>query len=382
MNRLLFLIIIILISLSLVGCWNYKEINDIYIVAGLAIDRDASNLFDVTAEIVNTRQFGGEETIYSEKLESQGETIFSAVRDMIKVSARKLYWSHATSIILSEDMAKESILPVLDWVARDQEPRLSMNIFISKEKTAKELLESKSLSSPEIRSFELEVTTNENRDIIETPVISVYELINQLSIPKTYIVIPAIEITSSKGDLSNMLSGGAVFNSDKLVGYLDKEDMLPYLFLVDDINGGLLDISIDNNTNDKIAFEIFKSKTRVHPIYSKEDLEFNIDIKLDVSIGEINSQFDYISEPGRVILKKLTEESLNNKLEEFVKKVQQEFGLDIFGFGNVIRQRNPKTWELIEKDWDILFKELKVNINTEVKIRNSGHFSKPIEVMK
>ena len=97
MNRLLFLIIIILISLSLVGCWNYKEINDIYIVAGLAIDRDASNLFDVTAEIVNTRQFGGEETIYSEKLESQGETIFSAVRDMIKVSARKLYCSNSSA---------------------------------------------------------------------------------------------------------------------------------------------------------------------------------------------------------------------------------------------------------------------------------------------
>lgn len=383
MNKLLFILILVLVTTSLTGCWNYREINDIYIVAGIAIDRDmASNLYDVSAEIITTKQSNGEQSTIPERLETKGETIFSAVRDMIKFSARKLYWSHATSIILSEDMATQSILPVLDWVARDQEPRLAMNVFISKEQTAKEILEAKCMSSPEINSFELDVMTTENGDLIETPVISVYELINQLAIPKTHLVIPAIEISSNKGKPTNILSGGAIFNNDKLAGYLNQDEMLPYLFIINKVKGGLLDISVDNNSNDKVTLEIFKSNTRVQPDYANEELEFNIEMKVDVSIGEINSTFDYISEPGRLTLKKLAEESLNSKLKNLIKKVQQEYGLDIFGFGNTIRQRDPEIWKKIENDWDQLFKELKVNIKSEVNIRNSGHFSKPIEVFK
>ena len=56
---------------------------------------------------------------------------------MITLSGKKLYWSHATVIILSKEIASEGILKVIDFYNRDAEAREDIHLVISKEATAK-----------------------------------------------------------------------------------------------------------------------------------------------------------------------------------------------------------------------------------------------------
>lgn len=384
MNKSFRLLILIVFCTFLTGCWNYQELNNSYIVAGVAIDKSEDpGLYDVTIESVNMKDTDYEPNMQSYKIETMGEGIFDAVRDMIKISSKKLYWSHVRTLVVSEDVARDSILPTLDWIARDQEPRLAMDIYISRANTAKEIFDSESFAT-DIRSFELDVMINENENLINVPTKKVYELINDLALPKTHTVLPVIEIDSIHGKMTNVLCGGAVFNNDRLVGFLDNEDILPYLFIKNKVNGGLINVKDEEVPNDDVILEIFKNKTRVNPIITEENISFDIEIYTDVTIGELKTETDYISkpEPGRDDLKKLAEENLESDIIEVIKKVQSQFGLDIFGFGNIIRQRNPKLWKTIEDDWDTIFRDLDVNVKSDIHIRNSGHFSKPIEVVR
>lgn len=383
MNKYIALLLILISIFSLTGCWNYKEINNTYIVAGIAIDKDKElNQYIITTELINVKENKLGQSYESLKIESKGDSIFEAVRTMIRVSAKKLYWGHATTLIISEEIARDSIMPILDWITRDQEPRLSINVYTAKGKPAAELLQNQSYST-DIRSYELEIMSNENKNLVTMPEIKVYELIDELSIPKFHTVLPTVLSTSNLGVITNLLSGGAILKKDKLVGFLSEEDIVPYLFIRDKINSGLIKVkTVENNGNDEIILEIFSSKTKIKPIYDNETIGFDIHVKSEVSIAELTTQTDYISELGRSDLKKLSQETLQTDIKNLIEKVQKEYGLDIFGFGNIIRQRNPKLWKKIEKDWDTIFMDLAFNISCEINIRSSGLFSKPIEVVK
>lgn len=379
MNRYILIIIILITCTLLTGCGSYKEIDSYYIVAGMGIDKvPDSNQYNITVELINIIENSEGQNFESLLLETKGDSVFDAVSKMIRISAKRPNWAHATSIIISEEVAREGIVPFIDLISRNENGRLAMNVFIAREKTAKQILQMKSFST-DIRSFELEIMVNESNNLIKVPILNINELINAFSMPKVHSVLPTVIPFNNNGAETILLSGGAVFSGGQLVGFLDEDDIVPYLFINDKIKGGILNVKTDKDNT--IILEIFASNTKIKPIYGAETIGFDIKIKTKVSIAELATTTDYISPHGREKLKELAEESLKQDIEKFIKDVQKEFGFDIFGFGNIIRQRNPKLWKTIEKDWDSILMEADFNIVCDIQIRNSGHFLKPIKVV-
>ncbi|OLS01786.1 Ger(x)C family spore germination protein [Tissierella creatinophila] len=383
MNRYILLIIILISSIVLTGCWSYKEINALYIVAGIAIDKaENSDKYNIATEFINIKDNKREQSFESILLETEGDSISDAVTKMTRISAKRAYWGHATTIIISEEVAREGIVQFLDLIVRRGEARLSTNIYISKEKSAKEVLQRESFST-DVRSFELAIMVNESKNIVKVPALKTYEVINALAIPKVHTVLPTVKSFYNDGTPTNLLSGGAVFSMGKLVGFLEEKDILPYLFIKDQVEAGFLNVEAEKrNPNDTITLEILGSNTKIKPIYDSQTLGFDISIKTDVTIGELTTTTDYVSKRGRERLKKLAQKSLEKKIKSHIEDVQKEFGFDIFGFGNIIRQRNPRLWDNMEKDWDSIFKDLDLNINCDIQIKNTGHYLKPLKVVE
>ena len=383
MNRYILIIIILIFCILLTGCWNYREVDSIYIIAGIAIDKvPDKNQYNVTVEFINILENKTEKNVESILLEARGDSIFDAITKMTRISAKRPYWGHATTVIISEEVALEGIIPFLDFIARNEEGRLATNVYISKEKSAKSVLEMKSFST-DIRSYELEIMVNESKHLLKVPALKTYQVINAIAVPKAHIILPAVVTFSNNGEDTNLLSGGAVFSMGKLVGFLEEDDVIPFLFIKDEVNSGILNVKVkEKNPDDTIILEIFKSNTKIKPIYGAETISFDIRIKIDVSIAELTTMTNYISLEGREKLKILAEESLKGQIENHIKDVQKKFGFDIFGFGNIIRQRNPKLWKTIEKDWDSIFMDLNFNIVCDINIKNGGHFLEPLKVVE
>lgn len=380
MNKsFIFILTLILISILLTGCWNYREIDKLAIVSGIAVDKPNSNEgYEVTAEVINVSSSMREPKFNSTRMESRGASIFDSMRNIINVSAKQLFWSHSSIIIVSEDIAKEGILPILDWVTRNSEPRLSTYIIVSEAQNARDILTSQSLTT-EIRSFEIQEMIISNNKLAKIPNIQIYELNNQLAAKGINPVIPTIKIVINEDKPTMVLSGGAVLNKDKLAGYISLEDVKYYLFTRDKIKEGLLVTNLDSeDPKEKVTLEIYKNRTKITPVISNGELSINIKISTEVSIEESSNSINALNENVIQNIKLNAEKSLKNNVLRVISNVQNDFGLDIFGFGQMVREKMPKVWKDVEENWDEIFKELKVNVDTDVHIRSSGHLSKTI----
>ena len=126
-KRAPFIIFIILIIASSSGCWDYREIDKLSIVTGIAIDRGENSKYRLTFEIVDTQEGGIEKKTKSKLIESEGETIFDAVRNASKVTSPRPYFGHMRIVILSEQIAEEGVIDIIDFLNRDPEPRLNID---------------------------------------------------------------------------------------------------------------------------------------------------------------------------------------------------------------------------------------------------------------
>ena len=107
-----------------------------------------SEQFNITAELVNIKETGSrqeDQTFESALLEIEGSSIFDTIRKIIRISSKRPYLAHATIIIVSEEVAREGVISLLDLITANEEPRLDISVLVSKGISANEVLSMKSL---------------------------------------------------------------------------------------------------------------------------------------------------------------------------------------------------------------------------------------------
>jgi spore germination protein KC len=362
------------------GCWDYRELDEMAIVAGVAIDKEGDKYL-LTVEISNVPS-GKEAKPESKIVSEKGDTIFDAIRNIIKTSGKELYWGHSDIIILSQEIAREGIIQAIDLFSRDPEARMSTNLLISKEKTAAEILEQQSTTSA-IHAKDISRMLASQYRLSKAPVIEVHQFVNTLTGGGKSAVLPAIGISVNQGKSNWELSGTAVFKKDKLIGFLDGEDTKYFLFVINKVKAGSL-IQKESTEGPKVnvTLEILPetTKTKIKPVYSDGKLSMELDVSITVAIAEIGGSENYISEPGLSKLKKDAEKSLENNIKRVVKKVQNDYDSDIFGFGSIIKDDMPDVWREIENDWEEIYKDLDISVNSDIEIINSALLLKPIKI--
>ncbi|MGE5415786.1 MAG: Ger(x)C family spore germination protein [Acidobacteriota bacterium] len=379
----IFLFIFVLVSLvTIPGCWDYREINNLAIVSGVAIDKSSDgNGYLLTAEIVDVRGGAKEVNILSKRIQSEGKTIFDATRNMIRISAKMLYWGHVDIVVISQDVARKGILPIIDFLLREREPRLFLHILVSKEKTAKEMLSQQSITT-DIRSMEMkEMIETERRFVGKSPHVDLRNFINTLAGEGQAPVLATVGIVNNEGNRTSELSGSAVFKGDKLVGFLNGEDTKFLLFVLNQIHDTLL--TLNENGEDVYngtTLEIHENKTKITPIYSNGNLSVDVDIKAKANLGELGVRNNLIDEKGVEILKREAEKTLKSNVEKVIRKVKSEYDLDILGFGNTIKREMPSLWKSMDANWNEMFRDLDVNVHVTIDIRGSGLSQMPIKV--
>lgn len=383
--KLILLAIIILInSFVTTACWNYREIEDLAIVAGTAVDKGEKARYKLTVEIVKIA--AGNDAITESKLISvEGDTIFDCARNAISVSGKRLYWSHNKILIVSKEVAEKGVIEMIDWFNRDSETRANVHLAISAEDTAEDIFKGKEVIQS-IRAFEIEEMLKNEKNLSKAPRMEVWEFANNMAEDGIYSCAAVAKLKEmDSGGKTPAIGGTAIFRGDKLVGIADEDETMDILFAQDNIKGGLLVETVKGKDKEKeipISFEIFKSKTKIEPVINKNKIKINVDIETTVTLAELGGSKDLIQEKGREELVKLSESILKERVEKTIKKIQQEYGTDIFGFGKNIYENHYKEWQKIKDNWDEHFKNLEVNVKAKIIIKNSAMLSKPLEVRK
>lgn len=379
MKKYMLCFLILLIVSTLVGCWNYGEINDFSIAVGTGVDYDKKrDKMILTTEVIYPMVSNGETKLEPEIIKSEGQNFFDAIRNMIQTTGKKVFWAHAKVFVISEEVAKNEkvLISIIDMIKRDENFRDDIFIMFFKGKNAGNVFKSDALVQ-DIITFQIDDIIKNKKGVEKYYPIQLWEFVDNLASDGIAATLPTVSVSKYKDKKVVEVYGTEVFKGIKPIGWLNGEETKAFLFIIDKLEGGTLVVEIEGT---KIALEIFKNKTSVEPIYENGKLTMNIHTKTVVNINELETQIDFTSEKGRGLIKKEAEALIENKIKKIIYKVQKEYGSDIFGFGNMVEREYPKLWRENKEKWDEIFKDLDIQVKSEIEIRGSALRSKPIKV--
>ena len=241
-------IILILIIFLCSGCLDYKEINSLGIISGIAIEKKDNN-YETTYEVVNTKNNNTEElTSKTYTVTSQGKTFAEALENTNKSLAKEPYFSHVKVVIIDKNI---NILDIADYILR--EDNFASNFYLVVSEKPKSILEFQSKNEPlnSVAILNLLETSNyvKLENSFDYLVAKLMSRVEDITIPEVYIdneitlgTSYLYQGTSIKTKLDNNTQ--TIYNyltSGKKVLVKDKTNNSIY------ISNGKLDIKIKNN---------------------------------------------------------------------------------------------------------------------------------------
>lgn len=385
-------LIILPIILLLTGCWNYYELNNLAICTGIAIDK-IDNKYEVTYLISNakkneTSSKDGEAgtTTYN----GTGETIQEAINDLQIKMPFEPYSGHLVVAVISDEIAKEGLENILDYLARDTESRNFFYILLSKNTKAKNILE---IISP-LQTFPSQTiakdieTSSDNSSLIYKITYNdfIYTLLEQGINP----VLNSVTILGNKEEgtdtkeLTNTIPQATIkidtlgiFKEDKLIGWATLDESKGINLLSNNVEN----IYIKTKCEDKYMMnhiENIKVKTNI-------DLDNNkvlVKIKGKTSLIETNCKINLENPETIKTIEQNIKEELNRIINESTYLVQKKYKTDVLGYGKIIHKKNPKKWKEIKNNWNEIFKNLKIETEINLTLEEQGSLIQTIKEAK
>ena len=369
---------IILQIFLLSGCWNYRGLNEMSVVIGIAVDKapDSGN-YQLSFEITDISTPIKDKGVQSKIVESEGKTVFDAVRNAKKRIHNKLYFGQTQLVVFSNEIAhSEDFSGVIDWFLRDGELRETICVVISQEKTAREIISSKGIGQS--------IVSNEIRQIVETDedatastsAVEFYQVFNILRAEGKSLTLPEIHNVVNNDETVIEVNGTAVFKENKLVGYLTSDESKSFLFAIDEIKGGVLTVSSEGDDRDDISLEISKNSTKRSFDFKDDKINVSIHTDTTVFLDEAMVHNNALDDKQTAALEDAAAAKLENDITLVIQRVQSEYGSDIFGFGNMIYKKDFRLWNQLKDTWDEQFIALEVDVSSDVHIVNTGEIEK------
>jgi len=386
-----FVILVLLIPL-LTSCWSRKELNELAITTGLAIDKQ-DNQYLITAQILNPSEIASSQQTSARlpvaTFTRTGQTIFEALRNLTHESPRRLYLSHVRMVIFGEEVAKDGIQEVLDFISRDHEMRTDFYIAVAKGQEGRDLL--KVLTPlekiPTMKMFNSIETAGGN--IATVKGVHLDELITKVITKGINPVITGLYVKGPKdigNDLSNVKKVDtpttiqtdylAAFKDDKLVGWLTRDESKGLKYIENDVTNTIITIPCEDG---KVSIELYNVTGSVEGSVSNGTPKITISLESEGILGEAQCQIDLTKPETIEELNKKIEENQKEKLQKVVARSQKDLKSDILSFGEAIHRADPKAWKTLKEKWDDEFPNVEVEYKIKADIRRLGTISESFQ---
>lgn len=360
--------------LVLPGCWDKREIEQIGMIAGIALDQGedtSSHRIKMTQQFVNTT-LGSKEGVTKGyfNLTDEGSNIFEVIRRTSTRTDRSPYYTHLKVIVLSDKVTSAAqLLDLMNFFQRDHEMRRTVRLYFSKG-PAITVLE-KSTENKEIPAFNIFYKSRNHYKTLEMPrQITLGEMSVNLSSQLSFLVQVI--------DLSNgsEMQGAAVVSGKKkrLIGWLNKEEVSGINWVLgtkSGSKGGVMTVA-DKKTKKDMIYEVDHISTKIEPKVEGEQITFHVSIDSEGRLGEDWTVNDALDEDFIKKTDELIADEVKRVAEQAVAKIKDTYKVDVADFGEQLRIKDYKQWKKVKNDWDEAFSRSNVEIEAKVHIREFG----------
>lgn len=366
--------------LLLSGCWDRNEINDYAFWIGTALDLSESGKLQksaqiaVPADIKSTQGGGGNEGRANIVLTTTGSSIIDLTQQIQDKLPRRVFLGHRRSIFIGEKLARKGIIDVMDQFTRNTDTRMRTDIFVVNNGKGRDVL---NINSP-FNQFSAIVAVDQDRfcRLGDTALRDVLLDVGRDGIRPS---MPMVEISPKNEQEKHKIfevSSVAIFNKDlQMVGEVSGRESLELFwvkgvlknqFVTEETGEGSISL-YESNLKKSIRTEIQNNKLKAH-------------VKL-VGTGRVlenNTDIDLSESAERIRLERKLNQIKARQVEATIKKLQDQYGQDVFGFGEEFHREHPYRWKEIRNKWDQFFPMLEVSVEVKLKIQSTGDVGKRI----
>ncbi|WP_066498788.1 Ger(x)C family spore germination protein [Abyssisolibacter fermentans] len=391
MKKYLCLIIVFVTMLLCSSCRTKKDIEKYAMVLSTGYDYTEDDKYMLTIQVlkISREQTGGstngggkKQSLPSEVViyTSVGETINKAYDNLTSTLGQEPYFSHNKFIVIGEKLAQKGIDLIIDSNLRGHEIRPNTPVLVAKGEASgiiKQLTPMDTIPANTVENiiknqFEKGLTTITNlKDIYNG-------LANKTVGITTGVIYLEKDVEIAHNGKIFRVEDTAIFKGDKLIGFLTKEESRAMMWIKCRLKSGDIVVNSPKNEEDKITLEILNSKCRINPIIDESNYLMKIHIEQSSNIVCMSGKYDPMD--NYKIFEELEEEQnkvIAKEIKNVIKKVQKDYNVDIFNFGEIIHRKYPKKWKVIKGEWDEIFSHILFEVEVKTSIKRPGVISKP-----
>jgi spore germination protein len=367
-------LLLILLLPVLAGCWSSKPIEDLNIIVGSSLDKAENGKLKSTLQYVVPEAIGkGSEGAAPKKpyvnVSDMGDALEPIGWETTLKTEGMIFGSHQKAIVVSEALARDvNLRELTDLYYRDIDIRGSTMIFISKGR-ADQTLESKETNViPALKLVEIAMQQLSTRMLSETTLTSIWGKMNS----GTSFLLQQIQSTKGEAEFS----GAAIINGkdNLMIGSFNKEEVEGITWITGLGKGGA--VKAYQKESDKPTFvQIENMKSMIKPKVKNGDISFDVKIESEGRISEYWNPYLKPAFNSKNVKKieEAAEKEVKHLVQNVTKKMQEEYKVEVAGFGNQLRIEYPKLWEKVKGDWDQKFTTIPVNYYVDITIKDYGN---------
>jgi len=378
-NKLL--IIFLVISLFLTGCWDNININRRAFVISMGIDKfvfdeekddpklnnDLSR-YRIAFSIPNLPKFVGQQGVSDEPKYTRvsvGTTITNAYKSLESRINKSIYFGHTKSLLFGEELLKDKVLlkQTMDVLQRNSDFGKSIPV-VAVEGSVVDALEVLPDTQPMVGIYIMELFENnkERRSFIEEKELG--NLLQDFEENKTGL-IPRLIV----GEKDLKLEGAAIIKDYELQGWLDEKYLKGILWLLK--KSYRLEISVPYHDY-YIAYDVSDSETKIEFSGDSQDLSCKISIETEGSIDEYILDEEMFQAEEIRNLEKAVEKEIEKEVLDSIEILQKKYKTDVIEIDKRLERQKPEIWKEIKDNWDEVFENMDFTVDVKVYARRVG----------
>lgn len=375
-------------SFCLTGCWDKVEITELAIGELVGGDFDPkTHKYIGYYQIVNPgsgtseKGSGIKAPVYTYRI--QAPSIAELGSKTSDILPRNLFPDHFQSQILSERFARKGLKPFINLYERQYNRRSSLYLFITDSPLSEVMMTYttlerlpgrfvRSLVEIQSKSFGKLSKYSRVKDLVENMESTTLTVLPRLSISGSK-PLPTTDryeqINAKQGSL--ILSGGAVFKHDRMIGRLEMKQMTYYILLKGESMAFVESLTINGRN---VTVRATKPIVRKHLSIVSGVPVWKVDIGARLAIIN-NEQTKELSLENMDEIKEAFNRQVQKKTTEFFQKsIRKQW--DLFGMEEKIKYKRGKEWQVIQKKKNA-WNQTELKLSVKSKIIDIGEIINP-----
>lgn len=307
------LIIILIIPFILSGCYDYNELSDLAIVSGVGIDYENEE-YTVTFEILSTKKEGetsASSSTYS--VSSKGNTVVEAFNNNGNLMDKVPYFEHVDVVVISEEIAKNHLKEVSEYIIRTSKLRNETFIVIAKDVKAMDVMQATTKEKPVASGFIANLLQNNKNSASAGYFMPYTEILNSILTDGEDAILSVITIKENNDKKEIELLGLGVFEDFHLKHIFNAEDSA-IINVLNNFNAEA--VLFEKRCNDGvIVVSIYDSNIKIEPNNENVKISGKLDLRINEDTCNDNLRDEKVYEDLQKEFAKIIETKMTSVLE-------------------------------------------------------------------